>query len=67
MLAATVTAFNFRGIDSYSIQFEQVKCTLSVSYTVTILNFWGIHSATMRVDPRFRADLLFPVPEAPRS
>ena len=26
-----------------SIQFEQVKCTLSESYTVTILNFWGIN------------------------
>ena len=45
MLAVTVTAFNFRGIDYSSIQFEQVKCTLSGSYTVTVLNFWGINVA----------------------
>ena len=33
MLAVTVTAFSFRGINYYSIQFEQVKSTLSGSYT----------------------------------
>ena len=40
MLAVTVAAFHFRGVNYYSIQFEQVKCTLSGSYTVTVLNFW---------------------------
>ena len=41
MLAGTVAAFHFRGINYYSIQFEQVKCTLSGSHAVTAFNFWG--------------------------
>ena len=45
MLAVTVTAFNVRGINYYSIQFEQVKCTFSGSYTVTLLHFWGSNVA----------------------
>ena len=47
MLAVAVTAFHFRGINSYSIQFEQVKCTLSGSYIVTVLDFWGINLAIL--------------------
>ena len=30
-------SFFFRGTNYYSIQFEQVKCTLSGSYTVAVL------------------------------
>ena len=45
MLAVTITAFNFVAIKNYSIQFEQVKCTLSGSYTVTVSNFSGINLA----------------------
>ena len=37
MLAVTVAAFNFRGINHYSIKFEQVKCTILGSYAVTVL------------------------------
>ena len=37
MLAVTATAFQFRGVNYNSIQFAQVKCTLSGSYTVTFL------------------------------
>ena len=45
MLAVTVTALNFRGMAYYSIQFEQVKRTLSGSYTATVFNFWGVYLA----------------------
>ena len=45
MLAVTVTAFNFRGINYYSIQFEQVKRTLSGSHIVTVVNLCGINLA----------------------
>ena len=38
-------SFNFRGINYYSIQFEQAKCTLSGSYTVTVFSFLRINSA----------------------
>ena len=42
LLAVTGTAFNFRGIYYHSIRFEQVKCTLSGSYTVAVFNIWGL-------------------------
>ena len=45
MLAVTVTAFNFQGINHYLMQFKQVKCTLSGSYTDTVFNFRGTISA----------------------
>ena len=35
----------WRLLNDYSIQFEQAKCTLSGSYTVTVSNFWGISLA----------------------
>ena len=28
----------------YPIQFEQVKCALSESHTITVFYFWGINS-----------------------
>ena len=39
MLAVTGAAFNYRGMNYCSIQFEQVKCSLSGSYTVLRMNF----------------------------
>ena len=38
----TVTALNLGVIHSYSIQFEQVKCTLPGTYTVAVLYFGGV-------------------------
>ena len=45
MIAVAVTAFDFRSMNYYTIHFEQVKCTLSGSYTGTAFNFWGINLA----------------------
>ena len=72
MLTVTVTVFNFRGFNYYSIQFEQLKCTLSGSFSVIVFNFWGINLGVhfgpeKRISPgppKFLADTL-PAPPPP--
>ena len=39
------TTFSLGSINDPSIQFEQVKHTLSENYTVTIFDFWGSNLA----------------------
>ena len=54
--AVTVTSFDFWGINYYSMQFEQVKCTLSGSCTVTVFKFLGLafsHASRIVTRPKF--------------